>query len=122
MPTAPWILAVVQDLMFTVQISDLAKRGGFTVRYVRQTGDALAQAAEQPDLVLIDLNIAGLDTVDLIRQLKAARPAQPVAAYVSHVQVELRRGAAEAGADPVLPRSAFATKLPLLLQTLAPPA
>lgn len=122
MPTAPWILAVVQDLMFTVQISDMARRAGYTVRYVRQTSDALAQAAEQPDLVLVDLNIAGLDTVDLIRQLKAADPAQSVAAYVSHVQVELRRAAAEAGADPVLPRSAFATKLPLLLQTLAPSA
>ena len=108
--------------MFTVQISDMARRAGYTVRYVRQTSDALAQAAEQPDLVLVDLNIAGLDTVDLIRQLKAARPAQSVAAYVSHVQVELRRAAAEAGADPVLPRSAFATKLPLLLQTLAPSA
>lgn len=118
MAATPWILAVIQDLMFTVQVSNMAKRHGLAVHYVRTAEDALAQAAGQPQLVLIDLNLAGLDTVGLIRQIKATLPALPVAAYVSHVQVELRAAAAAAGADPVLPRSSFAVKLPLLLQSL----
>ena len=67
-PQPPWILAVVADLFFTVQISDMAKRRGLAVRYVRTAPDALSQTAQQPKLVLIDLNLAGLDTPQLIRQ------------------------------------------------------
>lgn len=118
MAETPWILAVVPDLFFTVQVSDMAKRAGFTVRYVRELAHAVAQAAEHPALVLVDLNVPALDTVALIREVKAAHPQLPVAAFVSHVQVELRRAAEAAGADPVVPRSAFATKLPPLLRSL----
>ena len=39
-----------------------------------------------------------------------------VVAYLSHVQVELAAAAKEAGADTVLPRSAFSAKLPEILQ------
>lgn len=112
----PFLLAVVDDLFFSVQITDMAKRAGWPVRYTRNLADTLAQAAESPRMVLVDLNLKGVDTVDLIRRLRGTHPALPIAAYVSHVQVELRRAAEEAGASPVLARSAFAAKVPALLR------
>jgi CheY-like chemotaxis protein len=115
----PFLLAVVDDLFFSVQITDMAKRAGLPVHYTRNVADTLARAAEGPSLVLIDLNVKHVDTVALIQELKAAHPHLPVAAYVSHVQTELRQAAATAGADPVLPRSAFASKVPALLLAAA---
>ena len=112
----PFVLAVVDDLFFSVQITDMAKRAGLPVRYTRNLADTLLQAKEQPRLVLVDLNLNQVDTVDLIRQVKALHPTLPLAAYVSHVQVELRHAAAAAGADPVVPRSAFSAKVPALLR------
>jgi len=115
-----FVLAVVDDLFFSVQITDMAKRAGLPVRYTRNLADTLAQANENPRLVLVDLNLKQADTIELIRHLKAAHPAVPVAAYVAHVQTDLRQAAAAAGADPVLPRSAFAAKIPALLGQLVP--
>ena len=53
----------------------------------------------------------------MIRQLKADDELQktPILAFFSHVQVELRRAAQEAGCERVLPRSEFTATLPELL-------
>jgi len=116
--TTPWILALAQDLFFTVQISGTAKRKGLAVRFCGTPEAALSLLPEAPLLVLVDLNLAGVDTPALIAALRSAAPALPIAAYVSHVQVELRAQAAAAGADPVWARSAFATRFPPWIDAL----
>ena len=109
------ILAVMDDLIFGVRIQEAAKRAGEPLEFTATADLALSKAAVQKDTrVILDLNLRGVDTVDLIRRLKAA--GVPVVAYVAHVQVDLRKAAEKAGADQVLARSSFVTKIDQLVQ------
>ena len=108
------ILAVMDDLIFGVKIQEAARRAGQPLEFVATTDLALTKAVRPGTRVILDLNLRGVDTVDLIRRLKAA--GVPVVAYVAHVQGDLRRAAEEAGADQVLARSSFVTKIDQLVQ------
>jgi len=112
------VLAVVEDLFFTVKINEAAKRAGLSVAFVKSERDALDQAAEHPALIILDLNFAGVEPVALIRKLKADPALQKISllGYVSHVQGELKQAAQEAGCDMVLARSAFSQNLPQILK------
>jgi len=107
------VLAVVEDLFFTVKINESAKRAGLPIAFVKSQRDVLDQAAEHPSLIILDLNFASIDPVDLIRQVKAdpALSKIQLIAYVSHVQGDLKQQAQEAGCDMVLARSAFSQNL-----------
>ena len=109
------MLAVVEDLFFTVKINESAKRAGVPVAFVKSQRDALdqAQAAEPPSLIILDLNFAAIDPVDLIHKFKADPTLAKIQllAYVSHVQGDLKQAAQEAGCDMVLARSAFSQNL-----------
>jgi len=113
------VLAVVEDLFFTVKINESAKRAAVPVAFVKSQRDALdqAQAAEPPSLIILDLNFASIDPVDLIRKLKTdpALSKIQLIGYVSHVQGDLKQQAQEAGCDMVLARSAFSQNLLQLL-------
>jgi len=112
------VLAVVEDLFFTVKINEAAKRAGISVAFVKSERDALDQAAENPVLIILDLNFAGVEPVQLIQKLKADPALQKISllGYVSHVQGELKQAAQEAGCDMVLARSAFSQNLPQILK------
>ncbi len=108
------IVAVTRDLIFGVKMQDAAGRVGQTLELVADGPTALAKASQPGARVILDLNLPGTDTVALIRDLKAA--GVPVVAYVAHVQVDLRRAAVEAGADEVLARSVFVTRIDELVR------
>ncbi len=112
------VLAVVEDLFFTVKINEAAKRAGLSVAFVKSERDALDQAAEKPALIILDLNFAGIEPVQLIQKLKADPALQKISllGYVSHVQGELKQAAQEAGCDMVLARSAFSQNLQQILK------
>jgi CheY-like chemotaxis protein len=112
------VLAVVEDLFFTVKINEAAKRAGLSVAFVKSERDALDQAAEHPALISLDLNFAGVEPVGLIRKLKADTALQKISllGYVSHVQGELKQAAQEAGCDMVLARSAFSQNLQQIMK------
>jgi CheY-like chemotaxis protein len=79
------VLAVVEDLFFTVKINEAAKRAGLSVAFVKSERDALDQAAGLPALIILDLNFAGVEPVELIRKLKADPALQKISllGYVS---------------------------------------
>ena len=110
------VLGVVDDLLFIVKIQDAAKRSGLETKFVKNEDDALAAAADQPLLVIIDLNATSVDPIHLISTLKNGERKLPVIAFVSHVQGELKQKAHDAGADMVMARSAFSTNLPQILK------
>ena len=112
------VLAVVEDLFFTVKINEAAKRAGLPATFVKSEIDALHKAAERPAVIIVDLNCATVDVLELIRKLKADEPTKKIAliGYVSHVQGELKLKAQEAGCDVVLARSAFSQNLPQILK------
>jgi CheY-like chemotaxis protein len=112
------ILAVLEDLMFTVKINEAAKQFGMLVEFLKSQHDVLERARLQPALIIIDLNYQAIGPVALVTQLKAGEDtkAVPVIGYVSHVQVELKQQAQGAGCDVVLARSAFSQNLPQILR------
>jgi len=111
------IVAVLSDLMFTVKISDAAKRAGVVVDFARSPDDALRQA-EGAAAVILDLNFA---PPDLILRLKSAAGTRsvPLIGYVSHVQTDVIRQAKENGCDTVMARSAFVQGLEKMMQHVA---
>jgi CheY-like chemotaxis protein len=111
-------LAVLEDLFFTVKINESAKRAGLPVEFVKTHQDALARAREKPAVILIDLNCASMNPLELIRTLKSQEETRPVplVGYLSHVQGELKKQAQEAGCDMVLARSAFSQNLLQILK------
>jgi CheY-like chemotaxis protein len=112
------ILAVLEDLFFTVKINEAAKRAGLPVTFVKSETDALEHAAGHPALILIDLNSACVDPLHLVRSLKADPTLSKIdiVGYVSHVQGELKQQAQDAGCNMVLARSAFSQNLPQILK------
>jgi CheY-like chemotaxis protein len=112
------VLAVLEDLLFTVKISDSAKRAGLEVEFLKSEKDVLDKAAESPLLIIIDLNCGCVQPLDLIAKLKAAPATKPISiiAFLSHVQGELKQAAQEAGANIVMARSAFSQNLQQILK------
>ena len=115
----PRVAMVVPDLFFATRISETARR--MAVDLVPLTMDrALAVCAgERPVALIVDLEAPG-DPFGLIRSIKtgAATGSIRVVAFYPHVHNALRLSAIAAGADAVLPRSAFSARLAELLSEL----
>lgn len=118
MPEPKKILAVLDDLFFTVKILDAAKRAGLAIEFLKSETDTLLKAKDRPELIILDLNCESVDAVKLIGQLKGDEQTRSVdlVGYVSHVQGELKQQAQEAGCNMVLARSAFSQNLPQILK------
>jgi CheY-like chemotaxis protein len=112
------LLAVLEDLFFTVKINESAKRAGLPVEFVKSEHDVLEKAKSRPALIIMDLNYSGIDPLNLIRKLKAQPETKGIAliGYLSHVQGELKQQAQEAGCNMVLARSALSQNLPQILK------
>jgi len=107
------LVAVMDDLFFMVKVQDGAKRAEMNLKIVKTEEGALAAEA---DLVVVDLNCKAIDPLHLMAELKGKRK---VIGYLSHVQVDLRQQALDAGFEAVYPRSSFSQKLAEILKTHA---
>lgn len=115
------IVAVLSDLMFTVKIQEAAKRAGLEVVFVKSLETALAQAKDNPAVMIVDLNTTALDALEFIATLKSDSATSKISllGYVSHVQSDLKHAAQEKGCDTVVARSAFSQNLPTILRRYA---
>jgi CheY-like chemotaxis protein len=111
------VYALVPDLYFMSKIGATASALGLVVEELRPNRAITACLREPPDLLLVDLHTPG-DTLEVIRVLKANAETRGVriVGFYSHVVGSLREDALKAGADQVLPRSAFSVKLSDILQ------
>ena len=120
------ILASVDDLFFRSKVRTTAKHLGIDIQFAATTDELLAQAKSlKPNLVIFDLNSAKMDPIATIAALKADAATSDLRAigFASHVHTDLIAAARTAGADEVLPRSAFAGRLAeILLAGAAKPA
>ena len=113
------ILAVVEDLLFTVKISDAAKRAGLDVEFVKSERDVVEKAThEKPLLIILDLNFSSVQPLQLISKIKSDGETKQISiiGYLSHVQGELKQQAQDAGANIVMARSAFSQNLQQILK------
>jgi CheY-like chemotaxis protein len=113
------ILASVDDLFFRSKVRTTAKHLGIEIQFAATADELIAQAKSlQPTLVIFDLNSSRMDAIAAIAALKADGATSDLRAigFASHVHTELIAAARKAGADDVLPRSAFAGRLAEILQ------
>jgi DNA-binding NarL/FixJ family response regulator len=82
---------------------------GFDVIGEAETGeDSVAMAAElRPDLVLMDVNLPGINGLDATRQILAASNTVVVLLLSTYEEAEYAPRAAECGAAAYLPKSSF---------------
>ena len=109
---------MVEDLLFTVKISDAAKRVGLDVEFLKSEKDVIEKARERPLLIIMDLNCGCVEPIDVITKLKGSPETKSISliGFLSHVQGELKQKAHEAGANIVMARSAFSQNLHQILK------
>jgi len=112
------VLAVVNDLFFSVKLTEAAKRSGLNLEFVKEGKLVLEKAGEKPSLIIFDLNFDAVEPLKLISELKGKPSTKGISliGYLSHVQVDLKQKAQEAGCDMVLARSAFSQNLPQIFK------
>src|SRR5690349_12749101 len=114
MPNAPKrVLAVVNDLFFSVKLSEAAKRNGLALEFVKDSAEVMEKAKTRPQLIIFDLNFDAVQPVNLIGQLKGTPDTKGISliGFLSHIQADLKQQAQEAGCDMVLARSAFSQNM-----------
>jgi DNA-binding response OmpR family regulator len=113
----PRVVILCTDLIFSTKIAGTGKAIGVACVVARDNEKlrALLDTASPDPLVIVDLNVSGVDPMAAIALARAHPLAPRIVAYVSHVQVDLAMAAREAGADQILARSAFVERLPVML-------
>jgi PleD family two-component response regulator len=112
------VLAVLNDLFFSVKLTEAARRSGMMLEFVKEQDQVLEKAQEKPTLIILDLNFEAVEPLTLIAALKGSPATKGISliGFVSHVQGELKQQAQEAGCDMVLARSAFSQNMPMIFK------
>lgn len=112
------VLAVINDLFFSVKLTDAAKRAGMALEFVKDSAEVLDKAKSKPALIILDLNFEAVEPLSLIASLKGSADTKGISliGYLSHIQGELKQQAQEAGCDMVLARSAFSQNMPVIFK------
>lgn len=112
------VLVAVDDLLFSSKIRAAARQSGVELTFARTPSEVLEQArALRPALAIFDLNSGKTDPIATITAMKRDPTLAGIrtVGFASHVHTALIDAARQAGADQVLPRSAFAGSLPDIL-------
>ena len=119
------ILALEKDLFFSVKMRDTLRHHEMEVKTAR-TLEAFEQGLattgdQRPALVIVNISIQGVDWEEAIRQARAH--GYPVLAFGSHMDLDARARAIEAGAQCVVANSKFTSDMPGLVKRMlsAPP-
>ncbi len=112
------VLAVVNDLFFSVKLSESAKRAGLALEFVKEGKEVIEKAGEKPSLIIFDLNFEAVQPLHLIAELKGKPETKSISliGYLSHIQAELKQQAQAAGCDMVMARSAFSQNMPQIFK------
>ena len=107
------VLFLTKDLMFSSRVSACAQSLKMDLSVVADHERLLASAArEQAQLVLLDLSTPGLDTTQLVPQLRQlAFSPKAIIAYGPHVHEAKLAAAQETGCDEILARGAFNNRM-----------
>ncbi|HJT55012.1 MAG TPA: hypothetical protein VJ761_00845 [Ktedonobacteraceae bacterium] len=114
------ILALEKDLFFSVKMRDTLRHHDMKVKTVRSLAafeqELAASGDEKPDLVIVNIATQGVDWEAAIRQ--ACASGYPVLAFGSHMDLEARAKALQAGAGRVVANSRFTSDMPGLVQRM----
>ena len=94
------------EALFRQQFRRELRAGRFQIEFASSAPDALKRAAEvrDPSLILIlsDINMPGMSGLEMLPQVKAARPNVPVIMITAYGDEATKRKAAELGAAGLL--------------------
>jgi two-component system cell cycle response regulator DivK len=100
--TGERILVVEDNAMNLKLVRDVLRHAGYDVVEARTGEEGVELAAQcEPDLVLMDLQLPGIDGMEALRQLRAREPDHrvPVVAVTAFAMKEDHERAAQAGFD-----------------------
>jgi CheY-like chemotaxis protein len=116
----PRILVVVDDLFFLTKIQTTLQHLGLAAQVMTQRAalQEYIRTAVPPALVIVDLTLRTDDAVAVIRTIRATEGGAPVPilAFGSHVAVDTRQQALQAGVNRVVAKSELSNHLPDLIQ------
>ena len=117
-PDGPAGILLSRDLIFTSKVTGTASALGHRVIVAGNVALASAMMAKwTPAVVFVDLAAGDLVSVESLGKYReTAAPGTPFVAFGSHVDTKSLADAAEAGCDPVMPRSRFTNELPALIR------
>lgn len=110
------VIAVSSDMIFRSRIGEVVTSGGaryLPVKSEEKLREALSSDGEK--IVLVDLNIASLDTALIFPLIVASPLVRRLVAFVSHVDDSAITKAREAGYPEIVARSKFVQMLPGLI-------
>ncbi len=114
------ILLLEKDLFFAVKIHDTLRHHDMEVTIVRTLTDFEQKLAydsdKRPGLAIINIATKGVDWEAAIRIARAN--SLPVLAFGSHMDLEARAKALQAGAQKVVANSKFVSDMPGLVRHL----
>jgi DNA-binding response OmpR family regulator len=114
------ILALEKDLFFAVKIRDTLRHYEMEVTTARNLTDfeqRLASDGDQrPVLAIVNISTRGVDWETAIHAARAS--GLPVLAFGSHMDLEARAKALQAGAQKVVANSKFVSDMPGLVRRL----
>jgi CheY-like chemotaxis protein len=112
------VVAFIPDLLFGSQVQGSLRAGGHTVDLVGEEG--VRTGLQAADVLVLDLTDESARRTGLLESLRADERANlPTLAFYSHVDVEVRRLAEQAGCELVVPRSRMAREGAELVSKLA---
>lgn len=118
MTDKPLILALIPDLMFGVRVRDVLRQLGYQALVVEERNAALAALRPGLGLLIVDLRAEVDGWRELVAAAKASAPPPKILAFGSHVDIERQQAARDAGCDRVIANSAFAAKLPQIVERM----
>jgi len=107
------VLALVNNLMFSVRIREVAATMGGLVTLVSNNEEILEKLDIHPSLLILDLTAVTDGWQNVVAKAKEA--GIPVLAYGPHVNTDLLEAARAAGCDDVVANSKLNIDLPNLL-------
>ena len=117
-------ILVVEDNELNLKlVRDVLSYAGYEVVEARTGEQGVELAAEcRPDLVLMDLQLPGIDGIEALRQLRASPQSKglPVVAVTAYAMKEDRERAVRAGFDGYLEKPYGIHELPRQVQRFLP--
>jgi len=115
------VLVIEDDPVIGTNVCDYLQTVGMQTVYApdARVGTELLER-ERPDVVVLDLNLPGLDGIEWCRQLRASvRSATPVLMLTARDSIDSKRAGFEAGADDYLVKPFLLDELAMRLRALA---
>ncbi|SUI99083.1 Sporulation initiation phosphotransferase F [Sporosarcina pasteurii] len=94
------VLIVDDQQGIRLLLEEVFKKEGYGTKSAANGGEALQQVKnEQPDCILLDMKMPGMDGIDVLRQLKKEWPEIPVIMMTAYEELKLVEHALEIGAE-----------------------